>query len=75
MVEEKEVTSSQMADATINSVAYDQMEFNNWNGHGDMNLELYYANLAEGLMMEPPIEGLNNLDDHEWGEAASLWNW
>ncbi|XP_078149536.1 dehydration-responsive element-binding protein 1B-like [Carex rostrata] len=75
MVEEKEVASSQMADSTITSVAYDQMEFNNWDGHGDMNLGLYYANLAEGLMMEPPVEGLSNLDDHEWGEAASLWNW
>ncbi|XP_078173180.1 dehydration-responsive element-binding protein 1A-like [Carex rostrata] len=74
MVEEKKVASSRMPELTINSVAYNQMEFN-WDGNGDMNLGLYYASLAEGLMMEPPVEWLSNLDDdNEWGGAVSLWN-
>ncbi|XP_078149537.1 dehydration-responsive element-binding protein 1B-like [Carex rostrata] len=75
MVEKKDVASTHMPEST-NSVAHDQIEFNNVDEHGDMNSGLYYANLAEGLMMEPPVDGLSNLDDdHEWGEAVSLWNW
>ncbi|XP_078173178.1 dehydration-responsive element-binding protein 1A-like [Carex rostrata] len=75
MVEGKEVASSLMPESTINSVACDQMEFK-WDGNADMNVGLYYASLAEGLMMEPPVEGLSNLDDdNEWGQAVSLWNW
>ncbi|XP_078173179.1 dehydration-responsive element-binding protein 1A-like [Carex rostrata] len=75
MVEEKEVDSSLIPESTINSVTNDQMEFN-WDGNADMNVGQYYASLAEGLMMEPPVEGLSNLDDdNEWGEAVTLWNW
>ncbi|XP_078173182.1 dehydration-responsive element-binding protein 1D-like [Carex rostrata] len=74
MVEEKEVALSLMAESTINSVDYDQMEFN-WDGNGEINVGLYYASLAEGLMMKPPIEWFSNLDDdNELGGAVSLWN-
>ncbi|XP_078173177.1 dehydration-responsive element-binding protein 1A-like isoform X2 [Carex rostrata] len=74
MVEEKEVASPPTPESTIRSVAYDQLQFN-WDGNGDMNLGLYYASLAEGLMMEPPVEWFSNLyDDNEWGGSVSLWN-
>jgi AP2 domain len=74
MVEEKEVVSSWIVESTINSVASHQVEFN-WGGNEEMNLGLYYASLAEGLMMEPPVERFNNFDDdNEWGAAVSLWN-
>ncbi|XP_078149533.1 dehydration-responsive element-binding protein 1B-like isoform X1 [Carex rostrata] len=76
MVEKKEVSSSDMPEYIINWVAYDQTEFNNSDEHGDMNSGLYYANMAEGLMIEPPVEELSYLDDDkEWGEDVSLWNW
>ena len=74
MVEEKEVDLSLMPESTNGSVAYDELEFN-WDGNGEMNLGLYYASLAEGLMMQPPVEWLSNLDDdNEWGEDVSMWN-
>ncbi|XP_078149534.1 dehydration-responsive element-binding protein 1A-like isoform X2 [Carex rostrata] len=75
MVEKKEeVASSLMPETTINSVTYDQTEFN-WDGNGEINSGLYYASLAEALMMEPPIECFSNLDDdNELGVAVSLWN-
>ena len=63
-----------MPETTINSVTYDQMEFN-WDGNGEIYSGLYYASLAEALMMEPPIECFSNLDDdNELGVAVSLWN-
>ncbi|XP_078157783.1 dehydration-responsive element-binding protein 1C-like [Carex rostrata] len=75
MVEKKEVPLSQMPESTINSVAYDQMESINWHANEDVNLELYYASLAEGLMMEPPVGWLSDLDDcNEWCGPVSLWN-
>jgi EREBP-like factor len=74
MVEEKEVVSSRMLESMINSAEYDQVEYN-WVGNEEMNLGLYYASLAEGLMMEPPLERFSNFDDdNEWGAAVSLWN-
>ena len=74
IVKEKEVDLSLMPESTNGSVAYDEVEFN-WDGNGDMNLGLYYASLAEGLMMQPPVEWLSNMDDdNEWGGAVSLWN-
>ncbi|XP_078149918.1 dehydration-responsive element-binding protein 1A-like [Carex rostrata] len=78
MVDKKEASSSEMPESTMNSVSYDQTEFNSSDDLGeDMNSGLYYANMAEGLMMEPPVEEfMSNLDDDkEWGEAVSLWNW
>ncbi|XP_078149535.1 dehydration-responsive element-binding protein 1E-like isoform X3 [Carex rostrata] len=75
MVEKKEeVASLLMPETTINSVTYDQMEFN-WDGNGEINSGLYYSSFTEALMMEPPIERFSNLDDdNELGVAVSLWN-
>lgn len=75
MVDEKEVISSRMPESRTNLAAADdhRMEFN-CDGDGEMNLGMYYASLAEGLMMEPPAEWFADLDDNQWGSTFSLWN-
>ncbi|XP_073012414.1 dehydration-responsive element-binding protein 1E-like [Typha latifolia] len=42
----------------------------------EMDLEMYYASMAEGLLMEPPNGGCNgNWDDGESGGEVSLWSY
>ncbi|KAJ4803801.1 Dehydration-responsive element-binding protein 1E [Rhynchospora pubera] len=73
-VEEKEVVSSRVLESKTHSAADEnQIEFN-WHGNEDMNLGLYYASLAEALMMEPPADWFGSLNDNEWGAAVSLWS-
>ncbi|KAJ3690654.1 hypothetical protein LUZ61_019818 [Rhynchospora tenuis] len=74
MVDEKEVVSSSLPVLTTNSEADDnQMELC-WDENGDMNLGLYYASLAEALMLSSPVECFGDLDDNHWGTAVSLWS-
>ncbi|KAJ1693193.1 hypothetical protein LUZ63_009891 [Rhynchospora breviuscula] len=75
-VDENEVFSPSPPVSSANSaVDEDQLEFN-WDGIEveDMDLGLYYASLAEALMLEPPVECFGNLDDNHWGATVSLWS-
>ncbi|XP_078173184.1 dehydration-responsive element-binding protein 1A-like [Carex rostrata] len=70
------ISSSASSTETVsksNPVANDQMD-SNWDGDGDMNLGLYYASLAEGLMLEPPFDWIGDLDDNQWCTTVSLWS-
>ncbi|KAJ3690651.1 hypothetical protein LUZ61_019815 [Rhynchospora tenuis] len=72
--EEKEVLSSRMPEPKTHSAADEnQIEFN-WNAIEDMNLGLYYASLAEALMMDPPADWFDSLNDNEWCATVSLWS-
>ncbi|KAJ4777082.1 Dehydration-responsive element-binding protein 1E [Rhynchospora pubera] len=74
MVDEKEVVSSSQPVLTTNSEAGDnQMELC-WDENEDMNLGLYYASLAEALMLTPPVECFGDLDDSHWCATVSLWS-
>jgi AP2 domain len=75
MTEETEVISSLKSESKTNLAANDQMEFN-CDGDGDMYLGLYYASLAEALMIEPPAGPgwFNDLDDNQWGAPVCLWS-
>ncbi|KAJ3690653.1 hypothetical protein LUZ61_019817 [Rhynchospora tenuis] len=71
IVEEKEVVSSLIPESTTNSTSHeDQIEFN----YEDMDFGLYYAGLAEALMMQPRADWFGSLEDNEWGAAVSLWS-
>ncbi|KAJ4777086.1 Dehydration-responsive element-binding protein 1A [Rhynchospora pubera] len=73
-VDENEVVSSSPPVSTaISAVDEDQLEFN-LDGIEDMDLGLYYASLAEALMLEPPVDCFGNLDDNHWGATVSLWS-
>jgi hypothetical protein len=72
-IEETELISSPKSESKANLVANDQMEFN-CDGDGDMYLGLYYASLAEGLMIEPPTRWFGDFDDNQWGVTVSLWS-
>ncbi|KAJ3690655.1 hypothetical protein LUZ61_019819 [Rhynchospora tenuis] len=74
MVDEKEVASSSQPVSTTNYEANNnQMELR-WDENGDMNLGLYYASLAEALMLAPPVQCFSDLDDNYWGTSVSLWS-
>ncbi|XP_078173936.1 dehydration-responsive element-binding protein 1C-like, partial [Carex rostrata] len=72
-VDETEVISSSLHVYKTNPVANDQMD-SNWDGDVDMNLGLYYASLAEGLMFEPRLDWFSDLDDNQWCTPVSLWS-
>ncbi|KAF3325050.1 dehydration-responsive element-binding protein 1A-like protein [Carex littledalei] len=72
-VDEKEVVSSSLSVSKSNLVSNDHMDLN-WDGNGDTNLKLYYASLAEGLMLEPPFDLFGDLDDNQWCTMVSLWS-
>ncbi|KAJ4803804.1 Dehydration-responsive element-binding protein 1E [Rhynchospora pubera] len=74
MVDEKEVVSSSQPVLMTNSEAGDnQMELC-WDENEDMNLGLYYASLAEALMLTLPVECFGDLDDSHWCATVSLWS-
>ncbi|KAJ3690650.1 hypothetical protein LUZ61_019814 [Rhynchospora tenuis] len=71
----KEVVSSSPPVSTTNfeGINDNQMELC-WDENGDMNLGLYYASLAEAMMLAPPVECFGDLDDNHWGTTVSLWS-
>ncbi|KAJ4777084.1 Dehydration-responsive element-binding protein 1E [Rhynchospora pubera] len=74
MVDDKEVVSSSLPLPTTNSNADDVQMVFNWDENEDMNSGLYYASLAEALMLAPPVECFDELDDNHWGATVSLWS-
>jgi hypothetical protein len=71
--DKKEEVSSSLPVSTANLEAHDQLDFC-WDGNREMNFGMYYASLAEGLMLDPPAELFADSNDDQWGMTVSLWN-
>ncbi|KAJ1693188.1 hypothetical protein LUZ63_009886 [Rhynchospora breviuscula] len=59
---------------TADSNGFERMEFD-LDRNGEMNLALYYASLAEALLMEPPVESYGIWEEDVESTDVSLWNY
>jgi hypothetical protein len=60
------------SDSDSDSDGFDKIEFE-LDMNGDMDLGLYYASLAEALLMEPPSYG--SCDEDEESTEMTLWSY
>lgn len=74
--DESEVVSgsSFFHDDSSDSDGFDQIEFK-LDMNGEMDLGLYYASLAQALLMEPPVVSYESSDEDEESTEIPLWSY